>query len=122
MSLTEKQQIFVAEYVKTGNATLSAQAAGYSKKTAYSQGARLLKHPEIAAEISKHREEALKKAVVTLEETIEELNQVLALAMATVKPAAAVSAIMAKAKLAGLLDKDREDEIDNTPIEIRIVE
>lgn len=121
MSLTEKQQIFVAEYVKTGNASLSARAAGYSLKTAYSQGARLLKYPEIATEIKKHRTQAVKKAKVTLEETIDELNQALALAMSTVKPSAAVSAIMAKAKLAGLLDKDRDSEENAEPFEVKIL-
>lgn len=120
MSLTEKQQIFVAEYVKTGNATLSAQAAGYSKKTAYSQGARLLKNPEIDREVKKFRAEVIKNATVGFEETISELNQVLALAMTAIKPSAAVAAIMAKAKLAGLLDKDRESDENITPFEVII--
>ena len=43
--LTAKQQAFVDAYA--GNATAAALAAGYSPKTAYSQGQRLLKIAEV---------------------------------------------------------------------------
>jgi phage terminase small subunit len=40
--------IFVTEYIKNGNnATQAAISAGYSEKTAYSQGSRLLKSVEV---------------------------------------------------------------------------
>lgn len=53
MALTSKQLIFVKEYLVDKNATRSAKVAGYSSKTAYSQGQRLLKNAEVAAEIEK---------------------------------------------------------------------
>ncbi len=40
--LTDQQRLFVAEYLKDNNATQAAIRAGYSKKTANEQGARLL--------------------------------------------------------------------------------
>lgn len=46
MALNAKQKQFYKEYVVDANATQSAIRAGYSKKTAYSQGQRLLKHVE----------------------------------------------------------------------------
>lgn len=52
MALNDRQTAFVEEYLKTFNATQAALAAGYSTKTAYSQGARLLKNVEIAQAIS----------------------------------------------------------------------
>ncbi len=55
--LTKKQQAFINEYVKCWNATQSAIKAGYSKKTAYSIGSRLLKNVEIAEEIKRRVEE-----------------------------------------------------------------
>lgn len=122
MALTDRQRVFIAEYAKTGNATLAAKAAGYSPKTAYAQGCRLLKDPLVDSELKKLRVQMLKKNQVTFENTIDELNQALALAMTLAKPSAAVAAIMAKAKLAGLLDKDNFGEVDETPLEIRIVE
>ncbi len=46
-SLTHKQQLFVREYCLDQNATQAAKRAGYSNKSAYSQGQRLLKNVEI---------------------------------------------------------------------------
>lgn len=46
--MTPKQAAFVAEYVKTGNATRSAIAAGYSEATAMQAGSRLLRHVEVS--------------------------------------------------------------------------
>lgn len=48
--LNEKQQLFCLEYIKDLNATQAAIRAGYSEKTAYSIGQRLLKHVEIQKE------------------------------------------------------------------------
>ncbi|TIR78838.1 MAG: terminase small subunit [Mesorhizobium sp.] len=49
--MTPKQEQFVREYLIDLNATQAAIRAGYSAKTAYSQGERLLKNDEIAAAI-----------------------------------------------------------------------
>lgn len=46
MALNDKQRLFYKEYLVDSNATQAAIRAGYSKKTAYSQGQRLLKHVE----------------------------------------------------------------------------
>lgn len=51
MSLNDKQQRFVEEYLLDLNATQAAIRAGYSAKTAYSQGERLLSHVEVSAAI-----------------------------------------------------------------------
>lgn len=48
MALTAKQGRFVEEYLVDLNATQAAIRAGYSEKTAYSMGQRLLKHVEVA--------------------------------------------------------------------------
>jgi len=48
-----KQQAFVREYLLDHNATQAAIRAGYSAKTAYSQGQRLLKNVEVKAAIEK---------------------------------------------------------------------
>lgn len=49
--LAQKKELFCQEYVKCGNATEAAKLAGYSEKTAYSQGQRLLKKAEIVERI-----------------------------------------------------------------------
>ena len=48
MALTNKQRIFVAEYLRTMNATQAAKAAGYSERTAGAIGCENLAKPEIA--------------------------------------------------------------------------
>lgn len=49
--LTEMQRLFCFYYVKSFNATQAAIDAGYSEKTAYSQGQRLLKNVEVQKQI-----------------------------------------------------------------------
>lgn len=48
-ALSPRQQAFVSEYLVDRNATKAATRAGYSAKTAYSQGQRLLKNAEVKA-------------------------------------------------------------------------
>ncbi|MFF2529816.1 terminase small subunit [Brevibacillus sp. NPDC058079] len=55
-SLTEKQRLFVLEYLRDFNATRAAMAVGYSKKTAYSIGWENLRKPQIQAEIKCQKE------------------------------------------------------------------
>lgn len=57
MALTGKQQRFVEEYLVDLNATQAAIRAGYSEKTAYSQGQRLLKNVEVGKMIGEAKEE-----------------------------------------------------------------
>lgn len=48
---TNKQQVFVEEYLKCWNATEAAITAGYSERSAYSIGHRMLKNDEVLEEI-----------------------------------------------------------------------
>lgn len=57
MALTQKQKRFCEEYIKTANASASAVAAGYSKKTAGAIGAENLKKPQITTYIKKRIDE-----------------------------------------------------------------
>jgi len=52
VGLNEKQKRFCDEYVIDYNATQSAIRAGYSEKTAYSIGQRMLKKVEIQKQIA----------------------------------------------------------------------
>lgn len=46
-TLNERQRHFCESFISCGNATAAAIRAGYSRKTAYSQGSRLMKNAEI---------------------------------------------------------------------------
>lgn len=68
--MNEKQARFCSEYVATRNATQAAKAAGYSEKTAYSQGHKLLKHSEIQKKITELSAEVYQANFVTAEELV----------------------------------------------------
>lgn len=74
--LNEKQIIFCKEYLVSMNATESAIKAGYSKKTAYSQGCRLLKDVRIKTFIDEQLYERASKLDITPNRILEELGHI----------------------------------------------
>lgn len=70
MKLTEKQKKFADFYIKLGNATQAAIEAEYSKRTAYSQGQRLLKNVEVKRYIEKRMEEISNERIMSAKEAI----------------------------------------------------
>ena len=60
--LTYKQKKFCEYYIVSHNATESAIKAGYSRKTAYSQGQRLLKNVEVKKYIAELEGKAVSQA------------------------------------------------------------
>lgn len=77
MALNEKQKRFYKEYVVDSNATQSAIRAGYSKKTAYSQGQRLLKHVEGKKYLAELMAEKEKQLIANQDEVLKYLTSVL---------------------------------------------
>jgi phage terminase small subunit len=75
--LNEKQQLFSDYYIETLNATQSAIKAGYSKKTAYSQGQRLLKHVEIRDYIDGIMAKKDSKRIASQNEILEILTKII---------------------------------------------
>jgi phage terminase small subunit len=71
--MTPKQAIFVKEYLVDLNATQAATRAGYSAKTAYSAGQRLLKHVDVAAALASAMEKRAAKLDITAERVLGEL-------------------------------------------------
>lgn len=51
--LNPRQMIFVQEYIKSGNITRAAIAAGYAEASAHVQGSRMLKNDKIQRYLSK---------------------------------------------------------------------
>ncbi|WP_414492385.1 terminase small subunit [Stenotrophomonas maltophilia] len=103
VGLTPKQQRFVSEYLKDHNGTQAAIRTGYSAKTAKQQGSRLLADPRIQAAVRAGQKKVAKKAEVTVDSLMAELEQARKLALKEKQASAAVTATMGKGKLAGLL-------------------
>lgn len=74
-NLNDRQTKFCFEYLKCDNATQAAIKAGYSKKTAYSIGQRLLKHVEIKAYIESKKQKVVAKLEITYERTMLEIGR-----------------------------------------------
>ena len=74
--LNSKQEQFVREYLIDLNATQAAIRAGYSEKTARSQGQRLLTHVDIAEAIAKAQEERAKRTEITADRVLKELGKI----------------------------------------------
>lgn len=75
--LTDKQKRFVDEYIIDLNATSAAIRSGYSKKTAYSIGQRLLKKVEIQELIQNRMSEKEKNTIASQDEILSFLTSVM---------------------------------------------
>lgn len=71
--LTPKQRMFVLEYLVDLNATKAAIRAGFSKKTAKEQGARLLTKVHIAEEISRAQDKRAKRLEIDGDAVVKQL-------------------------------------------------
>ena len=72
MNLTPKQKLFVEAYLANPNATEAAKQAGYSPKTAYSQGQRLLKN----VVIKKALDQRVSDAIITADEILNGVKKI----------------------------------------------
>ncbi len=68
--LTSKQKVFVEEYLKCWNTAEASRRAGYSKRTARTNGSRLLTNADIKAYI----EERLKEKILSSNEVLVRLS------------------------------------------------
>ena len=96
--LTRRKEQFIDNYILTLNATKSAEASGYSLRTAYSQGSRLLKDVEVKAIINRRLEEIQGRESITKENIIANLWKE---AKTAQRSADRISANVALAKIRG---------------------
>lgn len=76
MALTAKQQRFVDEYLIDLNATQAAIRAGYSKKTAQVQSARLLSNVMVSAAVAKGMKSRATRTGITQDMVLRELAKI----------------------------------------------
>lgn len=75
--MNDRQRAFADYYIETGNATESAKRAGYSEKTAYSTGNRMLKNVEVSTYIAERTAPTEQKRIATGDEVMEFLTAVM---------------------------------------------
>ena len=74
--MNERQKRFVDEYIQTGNASEAARRAGYSRRTDYSIGERLLRNVEVRRAIDARLKELESQRVAKTQELLEHLTSV----------------------------------------------
>lgn len=77
MALNHKQKQFYREWLIDANATQAAIRAGYSKKTAYSQGQRLLKNVEGQKYLAELMAEKESELIASQDEVLKYLTSVM---------------------------------------------
>lgn len=75
--MTSKMKKFCLEYANTGNATQSAKSAGYSEKTAKSQGERLLRNPQVKQFLQELADEMQSSKIASAREMQEVLTSII---------------------------------------------
>ena len=106
-SLTVKQQAFVHAYIETGNGCeayrRSYRATKMSARAVEVEASKLLRHPKVSLRLRHSQTAAAERHEVTVDSLTDMLRDAYDVAMAGESPAAAVTAVMAMAKLHGLL-------------------
>ncbi len=106
MALTIKQEKFAQKFFELGNASAAYRfaydAENMSAPAVWTEASKLVANPEVAQRVESLKAATAKDSVVTVESLVRELEVVRAAAIAADQNAAAVSAIMGKAKLLGL--------------------
>lgn len=114
--LTEKQEKFCHEFIKTGNASEayrnSYNAGKMKPESIHVNASKLLNDTKVAHRIEGLRAKVAEKRRASLEDLLDELEQARTLALAQESPqsSAAVAATMGKAKMLGYLS----DKVDIT--------
>jgi phage terminase small subunit len=124
--LTPLQERFAIEYMKcNGDASAAFRAANpicikWQPKTIWVRASMLLAHDKVKRRIDKFRAEAAKRNEVTADSLAAELNKGMEYAIQFEQIGAYVSAIVAKARLFGLIVDKKEvrvGAIDKLPME-----
>ena len=107
MSLTPKQQLFVAEYLVDFNATAAYQRAGYKAhaRSAAVNAARLLTNADIAAEIEQKQQKLLQKVELTAEKVLQEVARIARLARLQLSPEQLAQAQTELSDILGLIQE-----------------
>lgn len=74
--LSPRAARFVAEYLVDCNAAAAARRAGYSQRTAHSQGGRLLRNVAVAQAIAAAQARRVQRVEVTADAVVRELSRV----------------------------------------------
>ena len=114
--LSDKQERFAQAYILHRNATEAAKAAGYSPRSAYNQGYRMLKNDEIVERIAD-----LENELVTNIDVIDEIENQYTFAKANGHTNSAIKALELLSRVRGS-KSDKDIDVSQEGLETAIVE
>jgi len=114
--LTDKQERFAQAYVLHRNATEAAKTAGYSARSAYNLGYRMLKKNEIVERISD-----LENELVTNIDVIDEIENQYTFAKANGHTNSAIKALELLSRVRGA-KSDKNTDISKEGVEASIID
>ena len=114
--LTDKQERFAQAYILHRNATEAAKTAGYSARSAYNQGYRMLKNGEIAERITD-----LESELVTNIDVIDEIENQYTFAKANGHTNSATKALELLSRIRGA-KSDKDTDITKEGVEASIID
>ena len=114
--LSDKQERFAQAYVLHRNATEAAKAAGYSARSAYNQGYRMLKNDEIVERIAD-----LENELVTNIDVIDEIENQYTFAKANGHTNSAIKALELLSRVRGA-KSDKDTDITKEGVEASIID
>ena len=122
VKLEYRAKLFAIHYCKDFNATAAAVLAGYSKKSAHSQGYQLLKEPGVQLAILKRQQALASVAAISREWVMTELTEIIEDCRLADKPDRnlQIKALDMIAKLAGYYNADIQVNVQNNIDSIKI--
>ena len=127
--MKESYLVFVRHYLKTNNATQSAIAAGYSKRSAHDQGHKLLNNAEIQKAIEKEQEKRRKEFNIrhSPESIMDDFFRLQKKAEEAGQFNAATNAATARAKVQGMfvarsLVETRNLDLNSEEVRLKVIE
>ena len=109
-ALTPKQAQFVQEYIIDLNATAAAKRAGYSEKTAKSQGQRLLTKVDVQRAVQAAKDRRAQKTGIDKEYVVTNLKGIAEKAMAKSDYSNAIRALDLLGRHTGAFEKDNKQK------------
>ena len=106
MSLTARQESFVAEYAVSGNAADAARRAGYSEKGARVTGCQLLAFPNIKSAVTAERQREARRLELRKEDVIAGILSAINMACEQQNPGTMISGFVQLAKLCGFYEPE----------------
>jgi phage terminase small subunit len=110
--LNTRQERFVMEYIKSGNASLSAELAGYSKASSNDKGCLLLKDPRISRQIQAYKDNSKKEMLKDRQTFLAEVSNLKQLCLDSKRIGDLVKLLNLEAEVLNLKKPDNQQQIN----------